>query len=198
MNGGEACTHTHFSLWCGRGWFRAKRFGFVLGLDLFGTPRRVDLLQAEDDEPGEDGDSGRRLQGQACTHGSTGTCSRLYSKELSLRKQRLWKLTALDFARVSWKPAGWPVSFQKSHYVLETQRWIWARFLGNRLAGSGGAVSNTQLFTVCLKYDKKEAARGMRIGRARDPADGTSGGTAGPPRGTSTGTEGTQSQRVRL
>ena len=32
---------------------------------------------------------------------------------------------------------------------LETQRWIrWPQFLGNWLAGSGGAVSNTQLLTV--------------------------------------------------
>lgn len=71
-------------------------------------------------------------------------------------------------------------------------------FLRGNARARGPRAAVVHCVRICLKYDKKEAARGMRIGRARDPADGTSGGTAGPPRGTSTGTEGTQSQRVRL
>ena len=35
--------------------------------------------------------------------------------------------------------------------LLETQRWIVSQFIGNWLAGSGGAVSNTQLLTVMVE-----------------------------------------------
>ena len=59
----------------------------------------------------------------------------------------LWKLSA-GFEPSSWKLAGWPVSFQETHWSLETQHWSWLQFLGNWLASSDGAVSNSQLLTV--------------------------------------------------
>ena len=46
-------------------------------------------------------------------------------------------------APVSWKLAGWPVSFQETHGPLETQRWISPEFLGNRLAGPSVSKKHT-------------------------------------------------------